>query len=272
MAAWFVYRVTNRDVRRTTMKRIIIIGAFFTLIYFGLGMTQHVSSSTYGIECSSQCIAMLLQQDSPLPERNSGNHPQMIDRARPDRKMRGDKPPVDGRGPGADRPMTQNMIEHVMAVAKEVDPELAEQLSSICEKDPDAFEKIVRRQGRRMGSFIRLRDSDPELFEVKVAELKTDAEIFHLADELRGKDVNDSSIQGHLANLRGLVRAKMGLSIRVQSLYIERLEHHLEGLRGRLEDTTIRFDEIVEERVNHLLSGDYKEKPKESNDSTQLVD
>ena len=254
------------------MRRIIIIGAFFTVLYFGLGMTYQVSSSACGIECTPQCFALLVQQNDHKQDIDSGNRQLMTDRERPDR-MRGDKPSRDGRGSiGADRPMTPNMVEHVMAVAKEIDPELAEQLSSMCEKDPDAFEKIVRRQGRRMGSFIRLRDLDPELFEVKVAELKTDAEIFHLADELRGKDINDPSVQGHLANLRGLVRAKTGLSIRVQSLYIERLEHHLQGLRGRLEDTTIRFDEIVEERVSQLLQKDYKEKPKESMDTQQLVD
>lgn len=254
------------------MKRTVVIGALFAILYFGLGMTSRVSPSLYCIECTSQCLMMLYQPNDDLKlASDKGAHPPTANRARPDRMKRGDKQPKGSKGSfGTERPMTADTIEHVMAVAKEIDPELAEQLASMCEKDPDAFEKIIRRQGRRMGSFIRLRDSDPELFEVKVTELKTDAEIFHLAGELRGKDVDDPSIQGHLVNLRGLVRVKTGLSIRVQSLYVERLERHLRGLRERLEDTSARFDEIVEERVEQLLQAVHKDEQEELKKSHQV--
>jgi hypothetical protein len=53
------------------------------------------------------------------------------------------------------------------------------------------------------------------------------------------------------------------LSIRAQTLYIKRLERHLEGLRTQLEDTTSRFDEIVEQRVEQLLQENNKEKSEE---------
>jgi len=132
-------------------------------------------------------------------------------RKRPDRI----KPRSDGRNAfSRERQMPANMVEHVMAVAMEVDPELAEQLKSMCEKDPDAFNKIIRRQGRRMGSLIHLRESDPELFEVKVTELKTDAEIYHVAQNLKGQDPDNPSTQARIAELEGLVRVKTAISIR----------------------------------------------------------
>jgi hypothetical protein len=160
--------------------------------------------------------------------------------------------------------MPAQMLGHVMAVATEIDPELATQLSAICAADPAAFENIIRRQGRRFGSLVRLRESDPELFEVKVAELKTDAEIYFVTEGLKGIKMSDPSIQAQLMQLRGLIRAKTALSIRAQSLYIERLERHLDGLRNRLKETTSRFDEIVDERVEKLLQENNDEKSEES--------
>lgn len=165
---------------------------------------------------------------------------------------------------GVDRPIPAQMLGHVMAVATEIDPELASQLSSICSADPAAFEQIIRRQGRRFGSLVRLRESDPELFEVKVAELKTDAEIYFVTEGLKGSNVSDPAIQAQLMQLRGLIRAKIALSIRAQTLYIERLERHLDGLRTRLKETTSRFDEIVDERVEILLQENSEEKQEET--------
>ena len=197
---------------------------------------------------------MILQ---PIPEDRAKEGDN--DRVRGQGKVGFDRmrPSVDGRK----RPLPDSMVEHIMEVAQEIDPELASQLSQMCEMDPEAFDKIVRKQGRRLGSLVRLREDDPELFEVKVTELKTDAEIYHVAESLRGLDIKDSSTKAKIAELEGLVRVKTAISIRAQSLYVERLERHLAALRTRLEDTSLRFDEIVDKRLDQLLQavGDEKD-------------
>jgi hypothetical protein len=174
------------------------------------------------------------------------------------------RPDFDGkRPPRSDRPISANMVEHIMEVAKEIDPELAEQLASLCEKDPEALHKIIRRQGHRLGSLIKLRESDPELFEMKVIELKTDAEIFHLAQSLQGQDPTSPATLAQIAQLEGLIRARTEITIQAQTLFIERLERHLAGLRMRLDDTAQRFDEIVDDRLSQLLQEVYEKEPLE---------
>jgi len=46
-------------------------------------------------------------------------------------------------------------------------------------------------------------------------------------------------------------------------LSIERLERHIDALRTRLEDTSLRFDEIVVERLDQLLNSVGNEKTKQ---------
>ena len=74
-----------------------------------------------------------------------------------------------------------------------------------------------------------------------------------LARKLRGKELDDPEIQGNIAQLEGLVRAKEELSIRTQEIAILRLERHLAGLRDRLEAKASRVDSIVEKRISQLL-------------------
>jgi len=140
-----------------------------------------------------------------------------------------------------------------MLIAREIDPELADQLKSICETNPEALERIIRGVGRnRFRNLVRLRDSDPELFAVKVSELKMDAEIYRFTEQFQKQETDPALVPAKIAQLRGLVGSKTKLSIRAQEIYISRLERHLDGLRMKMKKTTEHFDEIVDRRVRQL--------------------
>ena len=216
-----------------------------------LGMKSPSSQSSCNLTCSTSSLMLLLQPiyDEQLLDVEK-KKPQQRGRLRPDRNNKN----MEWRKPfPPNSTINADMVEHIMAVAKEIDPELVEQLMSICEKDPDAFNTIIRKQGRRLGSLIRLRESDPELYDVKVTELKTDAEIYQISEAIRGQNQTDPSTLLNIEELKGLVRLRTAMSIRAQTLYIERLEQHIVGLRTKLDDTSNRFDEIVNERLNQLL-------------------
>ncbi len=223
------------------MQHAIVLGTsmFFTLFSLGFVAPEQGCSEL-------SCFAPLCLMQ-PMPHEVDGR------RSRPDHQ--GMDPMM--RGPRGDREMMdempQRMIERVMEVAKEIDPELAEQLGTMCHDDPEAFKKIIRRQGRRLASLVHTRESDPDLFEVKLNELKLDAEIYQVTKSIRVLGVDEEVSQAQIATLRGLVRAKIALNIRVQTLSINRLERHVEALKERLTDTSERFDEVVEEQLEELL-------------------
>ena len=196
----------------------------------------------------SYVASLSLMQPSP-PEMEFGRKPN------PDRRRIVDP---EGRGPRGERfkldEIAPRMVDQVMEIAKELDPEFAEQLTNMCHDDPEAFKNLVRRQGRRLGSLVQLRESDPDLFEVKLNELKIDAEISLITKSIRVLGVDEAVSQAQIATLRGLVRAKTALRLRVQTLSIDRLEKHIAALREKIADTSARFDEVVEEKVQQLLN------------------
>ena len=257
-----VYLLNNTlvNVRKYKMKYTAIVGALFISIgAFGIAAPFNESAC-----CSSTCFGPLLMSYIQPGEELGFEHSHGPVKKRPTKFSTEASSSKAGSGLGRERKMPDNTIQHVMAVANEIDPELASQLSVICETDPDAFRTIMMKQGRRFGHLIRLREDDPELFEVKVIELKTDAAIFRATEVLRGQDIDSSESQGKIEILKSVVRFRTAISMRAQTLHIDRLEKHLEALRKKLENTTLKFEDIVETRVNQLLLNISKTKKAES--------
>ena len=250
------------------MKLTIALGIFLTTIFLTTMVTLGMSSSSTQ-QC---CYVACLEANMIVPlQPGDGLKPTYGIKLDPTRRDRPERFGINGEHArerrtsfDADRPIPARMLEHVRAVLSEIDPELASQLSAICAADPAAYEQIIRRQGKRFLPLVRMRESEPERFEVKMAELKIDAEIYFVTEGLKGSNMSDPAIQAQLVQLHGLERAKTAFSIRAQTRRIERVERELDGLRNRLKETTSRFDEIVDERVVKLLQENNDEKSEES--------
>ena len=217
------------------MQHAIVLGASMMITMASFGFVA--SDSGYAEAVCFGPLCLLQPPPPPLPEMRRPN-----DRTKESHK----------RGPRGE--VTQRMIDRIMEIAKEVDPELGARLGAMCQEDPEVFKSLIRRQGRGLGSLLQLREIDPDLFEVKLNELKLDAEILLVSNSIRELGTDEDVTQAQIATLRGLVRAKTALSIRVQTLSINRLERHIAALRQKIADTSDRFDEVVEERIEQLLS------------------
>ncbi len=224
------------------MQHAIVLGSSMIITLFSLGFVAPDQGCSELTCFAPLCLTQPAAHEMDESRGRRPDHPGMV--------------PMK-RGPRGDREMMEEMpqqvVERVMEIAKELDPELAEQLDKMCHDDPEAFRKTVRRQGRRLASLVHTRESDPDLFEVKLNELKLDAEINQVTRSIRELGVDEEVSQAQMATLRGLVRAKIALNIRVQTLSINRLEQHIEALRKRIADTSERFDEVVEEQLDKLL-------------------
>ena len=84
---------------------------------------------------------------------------------------------VSRRPGGPQRTITAADVTKVIAVAKDVSPEWAAQLSVLHEEDPDALLSNIRRSGRRLLGLAMLRDRDPGLYTVRVGELRCKREL-----------------------------------------------------------------------------------------------
>jgi hypothetical protein len=150
--------------------------------------------------------------------------------------------------------LTSEQIERVLQVAEEIDSDMASRLRTVCDRDPDEFHRVMRQSGRRLLGLAELKHDDPDLYQIKLAEMRIEAQVdasaAQLVDAIRsGRDVAE-----YEEDLRRWVRMQVLHSIRARGHYILRLKEHMERLEQELELEAQNFDKTVERRFQDILT------------------
>jgi len=166
---------------------------------------------------------------------------------------------VEGPRPGREAPahLTAELIDACLAVAQDIDTQLAAQLQQLRQDDPEQFERRLR-HSRRLIALAELWQRDPDLYELKKLELNVDAEVIRLARETRqarreGRTADAEALE---KQLQGQVILQLGFSIRAREDYLCRLQELVQQLEAELarEREPESFNRVVRQRMEELLS------------------
>jgi hypothetical protein len=153
--------------------------------------------------------------------------------------------------------LTPELIDACLAVAQDIDLQLAAELRKQREEDPQQFERRLR-HSRRLIALAELWQRDPELYEQKKAELTVDTEVMRLAREVR-----EAYRQGRTADaealkkeLRTKVIWQLGISLAAREEYVRRLRQLVSDLEEELacQRQPDQFNQMVQQRMDELLS------------------
>ena len=148
-----------------------------------------------------------------------------------------------------------SFVDDYLEVADEIDPTLAGQLRSMCQLDPSRFGKVLRQLGPVLGQLVDLRQSDPELFRRKIQELHLEATIESLATSIRvSRARGEMADPAKAAQLRALVQAQLGASLRTRQEVINRMQEELRQAQVRLAREKKDFVGEADRRLHRLLS------------------
>lgn len=148
-----------------------------------------------------------------------------------------------------------SFVDDYLEVADEIDPTLADQLRSMCQLDPARFGKVLRQLGPVLGQLVDLRQSDPQLFRRKIQELHLEATIESLAASIRvSKARGEIADPAKDAQLRALVQAQLGASLRTRQEVINRMQEELKQAQVGLAREKKDFAGEVGRRLHRLLS------------------
>jgi hypothetical protein len=197
-------------------------------------------------------------EDRSAPPRRERwtNHrtPDVLDAEREPWSRRADAPRF---GPDVPDRLTPELIDACLAVARDLDLQLAEELKRMREEDPRQFERRLR-HSRRLIALAELRERDPALYDLKKLELNVDAEVVRLARETR-----QARREGRIADaealekqLRGQVILQLGFAIRNREDYLCRLQELVVKLEEELarQREPENFNRAVDQRMMELLS------------------
>ena len=170
--------------------------------------------------------------------------------------------PDMGRRPGhwttpTDRidALSATMIMRCMEVAREVDPDLAARLNTIRR---DRSEKDFRRAmglARHLVGLVRLKDENPQLYDVKLDELHVQAQVDRVMDQFIAARRAAAPVADYEETLNRLVMEQVGYALVARGMYLRSLDEHVDALREELDRDSqpTNFLPAVQRRLQELL-------------------
>lgn len=163
---------------------------------------------------------------------------------RPGRRMRD----VEG-GPGGEA-----WEERLLAVVRDVAPEWASRVEERLAADPEGTRRQLAQNGRRFMGLVALRERNPELYQLKVQEirLQNEARVAAVAyhDALGAGD--EGAIKAAEDRLRGVARRAVDANLKARGEELKALAEAVERFKEELLRDAQRIDEETDAMVEQL--------------------
>ncbi len=155
------------------------------------------------------------------------------------------------------RVLSTEQMDRIIAVARDLSPELAARLDEARSRDADSFRSALGAQAKRLGSLAVLRDRRPELYAIRIQELRLEAQVLALGEQLHSAiDAGRTDDAARLeATLRPLVLSFVDSNLRSRAVELASLDAMMRELRVDLERDARQRTDTVDQWVNALREG-----------------
>lgn len=155
------------------------------------------------------------------------------------------------------RVLSTEQMDRIIAVARDLSPELAARLDEARSRDVDSFRAALGAQAKRLGSLAVLRERRPELYAIRIQELRLEAQVLALGEQLHSAiDAGRTDDAARLeATLRPLVLSFVDSNLRSRAVELASLDAMMRELRVDLERDARQRTDTVDQWVNALREG-----------------
>ena len=152
----------------------------------------------------------------------------------------------------------QDSTERIIAVARDVSPAWASSLERVRARDPQGFERATGVLAKRLKALAVLKDRKPQLYALRVEELRIQGEVTALADQWRsavstGRTEEASGIE---AQLRAKVGTMVDLNLRSRAMELAELDEVMRSMRADLERDARARDATVADALEAYRRGE----------------
>jgi len=164
---------------------------------------------------------------------------------------------VEGGRWRGDAPMAAEMAERVIAVARDVSPELAAEIERVRAEIPDRMSQSVRMNARRLMGLAVLKDRNPGLYAIRVEELRLQLELRDLGERWRAATAakDEANASALASQIETKARAQVDVDLKARAQELVALDAQLKTLREELVEEQRRTAERVRERIEAVKSG-----------------
>ena len=168
-----------------------------------------------------------------------------------------------------DREWTTEEIDSFIEVAADVNPQWGQSLSQRRLKDPESVREAILSNGNRLIALFVLKERNPDLYEVRVQELRLQGELRELARQYSEAMQQDDTLLAE--TLRDRIRQKaqqqIDLDLKARAKELQALDETVTRLRKQLHEEAVNRQQSVDRLMNELLSSTNPDEPAGSGES-----
>ncbi len=165
---------------------------------------------------------------------------------------------TDGMRWRPDGPMPQEMIDRVIAVARDVSPDLAKQLEEKRNVAPDDMSQAMRQSARRLVALAVLKDRNPGLYAIRVEDVRLQLELRTLGEAYRAAQAAGDATKAKAleTQIAAKVKAQVDVDLRARAQELVALDEQMQAMREDLVQEQKRTAERVVERTEAVKKGE----------------
>ena len=153
--------------------------------------------------------------------------------------------------------MSPEMVERVLAVARDVSPELAAQLEKVRSAAPEEMSQAMRQNARRLVALAILKDRNPALYAIRVEDVRLQLELRKLGEDFRAAtEAGDAAKAAALdAQIAAKVRTQVDVDLRARAQELVALDEQVKSMRDELVKEQRDTEARVAERIEAVRKG-----------------
>lgn len=193
----------------------------------------------------------------PPPESTDAEAGSEPERTAPPR-LRGRRPEGERRGEFGRRPLAPEQIDALIEVASEVVPEWGERLRNLRRENPESLDRAIAANGRRLVALSMLRQRNPELYRMKVEELRNQMELRRLGVSLRDALTEGRAEEAEAIrrSVRALAERQVDFGLRIRAEELAAMDAALRKMREELEQEAVRRQQSIADLVAAVEAGE----------------
>lgn len=150
--------------------------------------------------------------------------------------------------------LSLNDTEEILAIIRDVHPELGAQMDEVRDRNPELLKRQLRSHMRWVSGLHRLKQIDPVLYKLRVECLKLKQQEEDWADKLRAahKDKKSDAAEKCRNELKRIIAAEIECKQKIREHELAKFQKRLNELKAQIESERKNKDKQITERLDEL--------------------
>ena len=161
-------------------------------------------------------------------------------------------------GEGARRELSEEEIDRVIATARDVNAQWADELVKLRQSDPKALRERLAREARKLMGLSMMKEREPDLYRVRVEDIRVQNQIRELGEAWNAaqKSGDITAQEAIMKDIQVSAHKQVELDIQARGFEFVALDKSLKDARKKLQEDIRDRDKTIAEIIEAIRKGE----------------